>query len=125
MTDFEALVLVPSGNIHQIAVVYTPTVSQPGVLPFKTFGVFSSAPISVVMQDDAIFADQQTSLGVRLRSFAVEPMEGDHVTINEPTHWAYGKQFWIGNCDEDGQGGGMLLLRAKNPPDEINPYRPP
>ena len=125
MTDFEALVLVPSGNIHQIAVVYTPTASHPGALPFKTFGVFSSAPVDVIMQDETIFSDQHTTLGIRLRDFAFYPAEGDHVTINEPSHWSHGKQYWIGNCDEDGQGGGLLLLRLKNPPNLVNPFRGP
>lgn len=122
MIDFDALVLKPAGDIFQIAVVYTPTVSQPGALPFATFGVYSSAPVDVILQDEAIYSDQQTKLDIRLKDFAAYPEEGDHVIITDARHPAYGKQFWIGDLDEDGQGGGTLLLRLKNPPDEINPF---
>jgi hypothetical protein len=122
MIDFEALVLRPAGDIFQIAVVYTPTVSQPGVLPFKTNGVYSSTKLDVIMQNEAIFSDQQTKLDVNLADFAAYPQEGDFVTITDTRHPACGKQFWIGDLDEDGQGGGSLMLRLKEPADEINPY---
>jgi hypothetical protein len=122
MIDFDALVLKPAGDIFQIAVVYTPTVSQPGVLPFATFGVYSSAPVDVILQDETIYSDQQTKLDIRLRDFAAYPEEGDHVTITDRRHPAYGKQFWIGDLDEDGQGGGTLLLRLKNPNDVVTPF---
>jgi hypothetical protein len=115
MIDFDALVLTPAGNIFQIAVLYTPLVSQPGVPAFPTFGVYSSAPLDVELQNGAIFSDQQTSLGVRMRDFAAAPDEGDLVEITEPTHPHCGKQFWIGDLDEDGQGGGLLLLRQREP----------
>jgi hypothetical protein len=117
MIDFDALVLKPAGGIFQIAVLYTPLASQPGAPAFATFGVYSSAPEDSIMQNEAIFSDQKTSLGVRLRDFAAPPDEGDLVEITEPTHPACGRQFWIGDLDEDGQGGGMLLLRAREPYD--------
>jgi hypothetical protein len=122
MIDFDALVLKPAGDIFQIAVVYTPAASQPGVPPFKVNGVYSSTKLDVVMQDDTIFSDQQTDLCVRLADFAAYPDEGDFVTITDKRHPAYGKQYWIGDLDLDGQGGGKLLLRLKEPKDEINPY---
>jgi hypothetical protein len=121
MIDFDALVLNPASDIFQIMVTYYPTVSQPLALPFDTFGVYSSAPIDVQLQNDTIYSDQQTSLGIRLRDFAVYPEMGDHVEITDMRHPAYGKQFWIGDLDEDGQGGGTLLLRLKNPADDIFP----
>jgi hypothetical protein len=120
--DFDALVLAPASKIFQIKVVYTPTVSQPGVLPFATNGVYSSQALDVELQDGTIYSDQQTKLDIRLADFAVYPNEGDFVTITDTRHPACGKQFWIGDLDEDGQGGGTLLLRLKNPPDEVNPF---
>jgi hypothetical protein len=123
MIDFDLVVLNPATNVFAINVVYVPTVSQPGVLPFPARGVYSSTKLDVELQDGTIFSDQQTSLGVRLAEFAAYPMEGDFVTITDPRHPAYGKQFWIGDLDEDGQGGGMLLLRLKEPPDVVNPFR--
>jgi hypothetical protein len=122
MIDFDALVLKPAGDIFQIAVVYTPTASQPGVLPFATNGVYSSDPLDVMLQDDTIYSDQQTKLCIRLADFAAYPMEGDFVTITDTRHPACGRQFWIGDLDEDGQGGGTLLLRRKNPTDEVTPF---
>jgi hypothetical protein len=122
MIDFDALVLKPAGDIFQIMVVFTPTVSQPGVLPFATNGVYSSSAVDVIMQDDTIYSDQQTKLDIRLRDFAAQPMEGDFVTITDTRHPACGKQFWIGDISFDGQGGANLLLRLKNPPDVVNPY---
>jgi hypothetical protein len=116
MIDFDALVLKPAGDIFQIMVSYTPTVSQPGAPAFDTFGVYSSSPIDVIMQDETIYSDQQTKLDIRLANFAAYPEEGDFVTITDMRHPAFGKQFWIGDLDEDGQGGGTLLLRLKEPP---------
>jgi hypothetical protein len=115
MIDFDALVLKPAGDIFKIMVDYTPTVSQPGAPTFATFGVYSSTALDVVMQDETIYSDQQTKLDIRLRDFVAYPEEGDHVTITDMRHPAYGKQFWIGDLDEDGQGGGTLLLRLKEP----------
>jgi hypothetical protein len=114
--DFDALVLKPASDIFQIAIIYTPVVSQPGAPAFATFGVYSSAPIDVILQDDAIYSDQQTKLGIRLADFTAYPDEGDFVTITDARHPAFGKQFWVGDLDEDGQGGGTLLLRLKEPP---------
>jgi hypothetical protein len=116
MIDFDALVLKPTVDIFNIVVTYTPTVSQPGVPAFVTRGVYSSAPVDVILQNEAIYSDQETSLGIRLAEFAAQPMEGDFVTITDPRHPANGKQFWIGDLDEDGHGGGKLLLRLKEPP---------
>jgi hypothetical protein len=115
MIDFDALVLGPASDIFQIRVTFYPTVSQPGAPAFDTFAVYSSAPVDVIMQNEAIYSDQQTSMGIRLRDFAAYPEEGDHVTVTDERHPAFGKQFWIGDLDEDGQGGGTLLLRLKNP----------
>jgi hypothetical protein len=114
--DFDAFVLTPAGNVFQIAVLYMPLMSQPGVAAFSVFGVWSSSALQVEMQDGTIFSDQQTKLDVRLGDFAAYPTEGDLVTINEPTHPAFGRQYWIGTMHQDGQGGGELLLRYKEPP---------
>jgi hypothetical protein len=121
--DFDALVLKPATDVFAINVVYTPTVSNPAALPFATRGVYSSTDLDVELQDGTIYSDQQTKLEVRLAEFAAYPTEGDFVTITDARHPAYGKQFWIGDLDEDGQGGGRLLLRLKEPADVVNPYK--
>ena len=84
---------------------------------------YSSAPIDVQMQDETIFSDQQTSLGIRFRDFPVKPPDrGDLVEIIDTMHPHLGRKYWIGDVDEDGQGGGTLLLRKYNPELEATPY---
>jgi hypothetical protein len=115
MVDFDKLVLGPASKIFQIKCRFTPLVSDPGGPAVDLWGVYSSGPVDVQMQDEAIFSDQQTSLGVRKRDFTVPPDRGDLVEITETGHIDFGKQFWIGDSDDDGQGGSMLLLRTHNP----------
>jgi hypothetical protein len=116
MIDLEKLVLTPASRIYQLAISYTPTVSQPGMSAFDTYGVYSSDALDVQLQDEATYSDQQTKLGIRLADFAVDPAEGDELTITQTNHRMYGKQYWVGDLDEDGQGGGTLMLRLKEPP---------
>jgi hypothetical protein len=114
MVDFDRLVLSPASDIFSIKVRFTPLVSSPGDPAFDLRGVFSSTAVDVTMQDDTIFSDQQTSLGVRLRDFPkARPDRGDLVEITDTMHPMVGRQYWIGDCDEDGQGGLMLLLRTR------------
>jgi hypothetical protein len=115
VVDFDRLVLGPASKIFQIKVRFTPLVSDPGAPSFDLFGVYSSIPVDVQMQNETIFSDQQTSLGVRKRDFVIPPDRGDLVELTDPTHIDYGKKFWIGDSDDDGQGGAMLLLRAQHP----------
>ena len=115
MVDFDRLVLSPASDIFSIKVRFTPLVSSPGDPAFVLRGVYTSGPIDVQMQDETIFSDQQTSLGVRKRDFVIPPDRGDLVEIIDTTHIDYGKKFWIGDSDDDGQGGAMLLLRTYNP----------
>ncbi|HEV8503713.1 MAG TPA: hypothetical protein VGR63_19230 [Casimicrobiaceae bacterium] len=116
MVDFDRLVLSPASDIFSIKCRFTPLVSSPGDPAFDLRGVYSSGPVDVQMQDETIFSDQQTSLGVRFRDFPVRPPErGDLVEITDAMHPHVGRKFWIGDVDEDGQGGGLLLLRTYNP----------
>jgi hypothetical protein len=113
--DLEKLVLAPASKIFQIRMRFTPLVSQPGAPSFDLHGVYSSSPVDVQMQNETIFSDQQTSLGVRALDFGVVPDRGDLVENIEVSHRDFGKKFWIGDVDEDGQGGLMLMLRKQHP----------
>ena len=122
MVDFDKLVLSPASDIFSIRVMFTPLVSSPGDQPFILRAVYSSAPLDVQMQDETIFSDQQTSMGIRFRDFpGAPPDRGDLVEIIDQTHPHLGRKFWVGDCDEDGQGGGTLLLRKYNPEEVITP----
>jgi hypothetical protein len=116
MIDFDGLVLNTCENIFAIAAQFTLTVTSPAAPPVVGRGVYSSGPIDVLMQDEIIFQDHETSLGIRARDFNVPPGRGDMVEIVEPSHPAYGQQYWIGDARLDGQGGIMLLLRTQRPP---------
>jgi hypothetical protein len=116
VVDFDRLVLGPASDIFSIKCRFTPLVSQPGAPAFDLRGVYSSTPVDVQMQDETIFSDQQTSLGIRMRDFPVAvPDRGDLVEIIDTMHPAVGSKFWIGDVDLDGQGGGMLMLRTQHP----------
>src|SRR5262245_11305243 len=114
MIDFDAIVLKPAGDIFAIVVTFTPLQSAPGDPPFVLQGVYSSDPYDVEMEDGTIFSDQRTKLGVRLWDFpGAPPDRNDLVEITDSRHPANGKKFWIGDVDEDGQGGAYLLLRTQ------------
>jgi hypothetical protein len=115
MVDFDRLVLSPASDIFSIKCRFTPLTSSPGDPAFDLRGVYSSSAVDVQMQDETIFSDQQTSLGIRLRDFAAPPDRGDLVEITDTMHPALGRKYWVGDLDEDGQGGAMLLLRVFNP----------
>lgn len=115
MIDFDALVLNPCEDIFSILVKFTLAATKPEAAPVIVRGIYSSAPVDVVMQDETIFSDQQTSLGIRLRDFDIPPDRGDIVEIIDQRHPAFGNKYWIGDSDLDGQGGANLLLRTKEP----------
>jgi hypothetical protein len=115
MIDFDQLVLKKSGDIFSIAVQFTLVATAPGVPSVLARGVYSSTPVDVQMENETIFSDQQTSLGIRLRDFIIPPGPGDICEIVDLSHPHVGKKFWIGDLDEDGQGGAMLLLRTEPP----------
>ncbi|MCA1524303.1 head-tail joining protein [Bradyrhizobium yuanmingense] len=113
--DFSTLVLLPGMNTFAIAVTVRPTVSQPGAPDYPARGVYSSVPTDVQMQDGTTFSDQQTTLGIRLREFAVPPVNGDRITPTEGE--AAGVTFWVADSSADGQGGLTLTLRKTEPPE--------
>jgi hypothetical protein len=115
MIDFDALVLDPCEGIFAIAATFTLAVTAPNTPAVTARGVYSSSPIDVLMQDDILFPDHETTLGIRARDFDTPPGRGDLVEIMEPSHPAFGLQYWIGDARLDGQGGIMLLLRTQRP----------
>ena len=115
MIDFDAIVLNPTVDIFGIQCKFVMNRTAPEVAPIIAIGVYSSTPLNVEMMDGTIYSDQQTSLGIRIADVAIVPNEGDQVEIIDARHPAFGKVYWIGDRDYDGQGGVTLLLRLKEP----------
>lgn len=115
MIDFDTIVLDVCEDIFSIVCKFTYAATKPEAAPVIVRGIYSSAPVDVIMQDETIFSDQQTSLGIRLRDFAIAPDRGDLVEIVDSRHPAFGQKYWIGDSDLDGQGGAMLMLRMQEP----------
>jgi hypothetical protein len=115
MIDFDRIVLNVCEDIFSIVVKVTLMASKPEAPPVICRGIYSSGPIDVITQDEGIFSDQQTSLGIRLRDFELPPDRGDLIEIIDERHPAYGMRYWIGDSDLDGQGGAMLMLRTEHP----------
>ena len=117
MIDFDAIVLNKCEDIFSIVAKFTFAASKPEAPPVTVRGIYSSDPVDVIMQDETIFSDQQTKIGIRLRDFpdGLVPDRGDIVEITDSRHPAFGQRYWIGDSDLDGQGGAMLMLRSQNP----------
>jgi hypothetical protein len=113
--NFDAIVLNVCEDIFSIAIKVTLTASKPEAAPIICRGIYSSGPVDAIMQDETIFSDQQTSIGIRLRDFEIPPDRGDLIEIIDARHPAYGLRYWVGDSDLDGQGGAMLLLRTEYP----------
>lgn len=115
MIDFDKYVLKLAGGVFELRITVTPLVTQPGVAAYDAMGVYTSGALDVAMQNEAIFSDQQTSLGIRLRDFTVPPDRGDLIEISDTRHPHVGLKYWIGDADLDGQGGALLMLRKQEP----------
>ena len=117
MIDFDAIVLNPLENIFSIVCKFTFAATKPEAAPITVRGIYSSDPYDAMMQDEVIFSDQQTKLGIRLRDFPddLKPDRGDLVEIIDSRHPAFGNKYWIGDSDLDGQGGATLMLRTQHP----------
>jgi hypothetical protein len=106
--DFDALVLAPLQGIFGIAVTINPVASQRGAAPYQSRGVFASRSLPIAVDDGAIVADQQTTLGIRLADYPAAPLANDRFTINGVTYEAI-------DVHADGQGGAEVGLRKVEP----------
>lgn len=111
MIDFDAIVLNPLENIFSIVCKFTFSQSRPNAPTFICRGIYSKRDLDVEMQDGTIFSDHEVALGIRKRDFDIVPDIGDQVEIIDRRHPAFGAKYWIGDSDDDGQGGATLLLR--------------
>lgn len=114
--DFDGLVLAPAMATFARWITVYPVKSQPlAPIAYVARGVFSSSQLDIEMQDGAVFSDQQTTLGIRKSEFAVLPIRGDRLVMNDT-----GDTYWVSDSDEDGQGGIVLQLRKTNPAGDVD-----
>jgi hypothetical protein len=82
------------------AVTYTPSVGSPRTIK----GVFSRQSVEVTRGEYAGVSSFQPTLGIRLADLATAPTSLDRVTVS-------GTEYRIVECQEDGQGGALLILK--------------
>lgn len=102
--DFASLVLGPAMAVFSDPIVFTPTVSQPGVAAFPARGVYAVKQVTVRLEDGGIFTDQQPTLGIKLADYPVPPVQGDSF-VRAGVTW----NVW--DVQPDGQGGADLVLK--------------
>ncbi|MDP1628855.1 hypothetical protein [Parvibaculum sp.] len=110
MTSFRGLadlVLVAANEHLGEDATYTPLKSAPATAPFAVRGPFDEAAEIVEMGNEAPVSGTMPVLGVRLADFAVEPAQGDRVTV-------LGALYEVWDTRPDGQGGMKLLLKRKS-----------
>jgi hypothetical protein len=106
--DFDALVLAPCEDTFAIPVTVTPIASQRGAPPYAARGIFASRALQIAVEDGAMLADQQTTLGIRFADFPVPPLADDRFVIKGVTYEAI-------TVHPDGQGGADIPLRRIEP----------
>ncbi len=103
MIDWDGLVLAPLQAVFADPIVFTPTISQPGVPPFLARGIFAVKQVTV-RTEEGEFTDQQPTLGIRFADYAVPPKQGDS--------FARAGTVWnLYDVQPDGQGGADLVLK--------------
>jgi hypothetical protein len=114
--DFDGLVLGVTMETFALTALCKPVTSRPGKPPYAIRGIWSSQPVDVAMADDAIFSDQQTTFGIRYAELPAgpPPSRNDIIEMTDASHAAsYGTRWFIGDVDDDGQGGAMIALRTQ------------
>ena len=113
--DFDGLVLGVTMQTFALTCRCLPVVSRPGKPAYDMQGIYSSQPVDVQMADDAIFSDQQTTLGIRYAELpaGARPVANDIIEMTDASHPSFGTRWFIGDIDDDGQGGAVIALRVQ------------
>ncbi len=79
--DFGKLVYEPSFNVFGRPVTFTPAASQPGHVAYTGRGIYSTQPVDVLTENNAILSDAMTILDILEAEFSVLPVQGDTISI--------------------------------------------
>lgn len=100
-------------------ITITPVVSQPGAPAYDNRAYFDTKELDVLTEDGGIFSDSKTFIDIRLKEFAVVPMQGDLITIpfNEDVP---GGTYEVLDLSGKGNAGGMITITLRS----IEPSKP-
>ena len=91
-----------------------PAVSQPGQAPYRVRAVLTSRESDFQLADGAVFSDQVTTFGIRLKEVIVPPAPDDQVYVDD-IDWEQDQiesgVYRISDCDLDRQGGMVMTIR--------------
>ena len=83
--DFDSLLVGPGQDTFAKTITVTPTVSQPGVIPYAGRGVWSSDILSIVLEDGNPLTTRTLSISIRLSEYTVVPVQGDTIALVSDT----------------------------------------
>ena len=109
--NFDVLLQSPVFDFYAVPVTFTPLASQPGQPAYPGFGIYGTYTEPVEGLDGSIMTDQRTILDIRESDFAVQPQQGDHVTIPLDSNGAPKGEYLIIDATSNGGGQTMLTIR--------------
>lgn len=107
-------------NVFARPVTFNPLVSQPGQPTYGNRGIYSTVPIDVMTEDTAIYSDARTILDIIETEFAVQPVQGDRLTIPADSGMPAVGEFEVIDSDNNGGGEITLTLRKVMTPSPIH-----
>jgi hypothetical protein len=112
MLDYNTLVLQQIQGVFARPIEITPSGSQPGQPMYGGRGVFVTAPIDVMTENNVVFSDQQSTLDIRRSDYPVPPGIRDRIYI--PAHMSMPAMgpFEVQDSDLYHDGRLRLTLRA-------------
>jgi hypothetical protein len=91
-----------------------PVVSQPAQPPYSVRAVLTSRASNFMLDQGAVFSDQETTFGIRLAEVAVPPAKDDQIYV-DPVIWRNDQidpgVYRISDTALDRQGGQVLTIR--------------
>jgi hypothetical protein len=109
--DFSQQVYAPTYAVFSRPVEFTPKASQPGQPVYTGRGIFSTQPMDVLTEDNAILSDAKTILDIIEIEFNVLPEQLDELYIPASEGMPALGNFQVMNVDLNGGGEATLTLR--------------
>lgn len=111
MLDFDGILLTTLQNTFSRPVVVRPIVSQPGAPSYNARGVYSTAPVDILAEVNAVISDQRTSLWIRMSEYPTLPMRNDQIEIPAYLTAPAAGRFEVVDVDSHADGKAILILK--------------